>query len=222
MTALVCLAIAAQLASPCRLLAAGLLAVDSDAATATAAAHDTQALGAAECLSVGCSADTEAVAHIAIGWLRTDVCSSVVDSAVVAAADAVGWSGAARAEKVGCSTDDGEVAVVAIGWLQTAAWSAVVDSAVAIAAEVGGHRGAAECLTDAAAAAAAGGDTAVAAAHNAGSFGAPECLTVSYSTDSEAAVDVAAPWASLAVPAANAVPFAAHSEAIDQNQQRWP
>ena len=185
MTALVCLTIAAQLASPCRLLAAGLLAVDSDAATATAAAHDTQALGAAECLTVGCSTDTEAAVDVAIGWLRTDVCSSVVDLAVVAAADAVGWSGAA------------------------------------LAAEVGGHRGAAECLTDAAAAA-AGGNTAVAASHNAGSFGAPECLTVSCSTDSEGAVVVAAPWASLAVPAANAVPFVAHSEAIDQNQQWRP
>ena len=169
-------------------------------------------------MTVGYSNDTEIAVDVAIECLRTAVCSSVVDSAVVAAADAVGWSGAAQAEKVGCSTDDTEVAVVAIGWLQTAAWSAVVDSAVAVAADVGGHRGAAECLTDAAAA----GNTAVAAAHDAGSFGAPECLTVSCSTDTEAAVDVAAPWASLAVPEANAGPFAAHSEAIYQNQQRRP
>ena len=164
MTALVCLVIAAQLVSPCRLLAAGLLVVDSDAATATAAAHDTRALGAAECLSVGCSTDTEIAVDAAIECLRTAVCSLVVDSAVVAAADAVGWSGAAQAEKVGCSTDDTEVAVAAIGWLQTAAWSAVVDSAVAVAADVGGHRWAAECLT----AAAAAGNTAAAAAHDAG------------------------------------------------------
>ena len=136
MMALVSLAIAVLLVAPCRLLAAGCLAVDSDAATATAAAQDTRALGAPEYLSVGCSADTEAVAHIAIGWLKTAVCFASVDSALVIAADVGGWCGAAQCETIGCSIDT--EAVVAIGWLLSAGCFASVDSAVVVADDV--HR----------------------------------------------------------------------------------
>ena len=109
--------------------------MDSDAATATAAAQDTRALGTAECLAVGCLADTEAVAHIAIGWLQTAACSAVVDTAVVIAADVGGWCGAAQCETIGCSTDT-ETAVVATGWLLSAGCFASVDSAVVVAADV--------------------------------------------------------------------------------------
>ena len=86
-------------------------------------------------MTVGCSTDTEIAVDVAIECLRTAVCSSVVDSAVVVAADVGGWCGAAQCKTVDCLSDT-EAAVVAIGWLRSAGCFASVDSAVVVAADV--------------------------------------------------------------------------------------